>query len=173
MSPYTELLRDIETMKEHSEELDLILIKYHQEITDHRMRKKYHLLIMDNMDQVVDEQIIHWEQVVAEQSLELEQIVAEQSLELEQVVAEQSLELEQVVAEQIVQQKPEVPKESLNIDKLFGEESLDLEQEAAQDEAEKETRHFLKQILPDPSDLILYILGFFSISFFALCTFGL
>ena len=165
MSPYTELLRDIETMKEHSEELDLILIKYHQELTDHRMRKKYRLLIMDNMDQVVDEQIIHWEQVVAEQSLELEQIVAEQSLELEQVIAEQ-----------IVQQKPEVPKESkesLNIDKLFGEESLDLEQEAAQDEAEKETRHFLKQILPEPSDLILYILGFFSISFFAFWTFGL
>ena len=80
MSPYTELLRDIETMKEHSEELDLMLIKYHQEITDHRMRKKYYLLIMDNMDQVVDEQILHLEQVVAEQSLELEQVVAELSI---------------------------------------------------------------------------------------------
>ena len=162
MSPYTELLRDIETMKEHSEELDLILIKYHQEITDHRMRKKYYLLIMDNMDQVVDEQILHLEQVVAEQSLELEQVVAEKIIHLDQVVAEQSLD-----------QKPEVPKESLNTDQLFGEESLDLEQEAARDEAEKETRHFLKQILPEPSDLILYILGFFSISFFAFWTFGL
>ena len=169
MSPYTELLRDIETMKEHSEELDLMLIKYHQEITDHIMRKKYYLLIMDSMDQVVDEQIIHWEQVVAEQSLELEQVVAEQILHLGQVVAEESLD-----------QKPEVPKESLNTDQLFGEESLDLEQEATEEspnselqvEAEKETRHFLKQILPKPSDLILYILGCFSISFFAFWTFG-
>ena len=67
--------------------------------------------------------------------------------------------------------EPEVSKEGLNMDHLVAEESLDLEQEAAQDEAEKET--FLKQILPEPSDLILYILGFFSISFFAFWTFGL
>ena len=143
MSPYAELLREIEKMKNHSDELENEITKYYLERI-HRNQFPFKHVDEENFSQ----KILNLNSIDEQKNLHLDPVVKEKEVNLDRVEANKIFYVDTAAEEK----DPVVANKNHNLDKVDTEESL--EQGTADDsldlrhraESAKEEGKLLKQI---------------------------
>ena len=144
MSPYAELFRDIEKMKNHSDELENEITKYYLERI-HRNKFPIKYVAEENFCQ----KILNLDSIDEQKNLQLDTVITEKEVHLDPVKANKNFDVDTAAEEKGIHLDPVV---NPNLDKVDAEEGL--KQDAAEDsldlehkaEFAKEEGKLLKQI---------------------------